>query len=1066
MAFCALGWLYGLQSLFSISKEASPSVDIPYYSVVTVYPWADPKTVDEQVTAKIAEKCKTISLVKKITSSSSYNMSAITVEFYTTKKGVDAMNDLTSAINQVQSSLPSDAKTPIVKKIDITGLPMYQFAVSWPYPSEVLYKKAQDLEDKIKQVAGVSEVTIAGKSTQQIKINFDLQKILQMDLDVWYVVSQLRGDFIKQPTDKKNIYGQLYSFEVNTYESTLSWLTQQIRNTDITNTMWRTVKVWDVAQVYNWYVDNPNKMFIVSWTDTVNAIGFAVSKTPWFDVQSLTLSLKAIVQDFQKKNPDLSAIELQTSEEVINKTYNNFLENFWETWLFVFLVVVVFLGRTSSVVVLVAFLLVYLINFMFLSMAWYTFNNIVSFSLILVLGIMVDNLIVVTQGIAIGLREKKWKMREAIWFALHNYWSAVLFWTLCTIVIFVPLLFWLTWIVGEYMKSFPIVIDSNLTISLAISLIGLPILFTYLYKKKEVNLDSDDDDIQMLSHDDGEWSHGWLPEKEFEVPKALRILERWWEWFGELFYNLNSSRKKSFLVLGTFWLLFVGSIMLIVFWFIKTDFLWDADSNNVWINMKYRAGISADENREDTQKVLQDVLTYVNKNYNNMIDYISVEIGKQNWVQWWWDTSNYSSITLKLHPMQAKWLLDLIGVAKLFNTDAKERTVKSYAMVEQLRQYIDESIKPKYSFLQEIAPVQVKWWPSGGKPIGFYIVWDDLIALGTYMANILPDIKAIPGVFNVSTNVQYSNGKIVYKIDPNKLKDMNTSVQSLITTLAGIKNSSYNPNGIPIKEFNDYGKDTIKLQWYVVYSGDIDAIKVWQIPFLKLVSQVSLEPELLSISRNDNQTAIKIEADKNRDAALWDVNKKVEAVIAKHPLPAGVVYKAAWDVESQDSSGKDLWKSIMIGIVLMYMVLLVLFKNFKYPTSIITSIFLSIWWAFLILAITWKTLNFPAELSLFGVLWVWVNQAIIHIQDFKVFYEKQWMSVLDSFRKSIAIRFVPIFLTKLTTILWLVILSFKDEVYWGLATAFIGGLLMSFFITLLYLPTLVKVVSKPMHALK
>ncbi|MEI7477918.1 MAG: hypothetical protein WCJ81_05515 [bacterium] len=84
--------------------------------------------------------------------------------------------------------------------------------------------------------------------------------------------------------------------------------------------------------------------------------------------------------------------------------------------------------------------------------------------------------------------------------------------------------------------------------------------------------------------------------------------------------------------------------------------------------------------------------------------------------------------------------------------------------------------------------------------------------MGTYMANILPDIKAIPGVFNVSTNVQYSNGKIVYKIDPNKLKDMNTSVQSLITTLAGIKNSSYNPNGIPIKEFNDYGKDTIKLQ--------------------------------------------------------------------------------------------------------------------------------------------------------------------------------------------------------------------------------------------------------------
>lgn len=76
------------------------------------------------------------------------------------------------------------------------------------------------------------------------------------------------------------------------------------------------------------------------------------------------------------------------------------------------------------------------------------------------------------------------------------------------------------------------------------------------------------------------------------------------------------------------------------------------------------------------------------------------------------------------------------------------------------------------------------------------------------------------------------------------------------------------------------------------------------------------------------------------------------------------------------------------------------------------------------------------------------------------------MSVLDSFRKSIAIRFVPIFLTKLTTILGLIILSFKDEIYGGLAVAFIGGLLMSFFITLMYLPTLIKVTSKPQLIIK
>lgn len=115
----------------------------------------------------------------------------------------------------------------------------------------------------------------------------------------------------------------------------------------------------------------------------------------------MTLALKEKVDAFKAANPELSTIEIQSSEEIIEKTYNLFLENFWETGLFVFIVVVIFLGWSSSLIVLISFLVVYLINFVVLKSLGYTFNNIVSFSLILVLGIMVDNLIVMTQGIAI-----------------------------------------------------------------------------------------------------------------------------------------------------------------------------------------------------------------------------------------------------------------------------------------------------------------------------------------------------------------------------------------------------------------------------------------------------------------------------------------------------------------------------------------------------------------------------------------------------------------------------------------------------------------------------------------
>lgn len=491
LVFTLVLGLYGVSALFGITKEASPTVNVPYYNITTLYPGADPKTIDEQVTDKLEKKFKTISLVKKITSSSSYNISSITIEFYTNKKDVDAVNDIKAAIDQTISTLPSDVKTPTARKVDITGLPIYQFAIAGPYPSAIIYQKAQELEDAIKTVPGVSDVAVAGNPTKEIRINFNLEKIQSMDLDLGAIVSQLRGAFIKIPADKKEVDGSLYSFELDTYPNSLTGLVENVQNLDLINAGQKTVKVKDIADVYLSVKQNAKKTYIMSGDDTVNAIGFSISRTPGFDIQTVTLALKEKVDAFKASHSDLTTVEIQSSEEVISKTYNLFLENFWETGLFVFIVVVVFLGRSSSIIVLISFLIVYLINFVALKMLGYTFNNIVSFSLILVLGIMVDNLIVITQGIAIGRREHKGDIRKAIEFALANYGSAVFFGTLCTIVIFIPLLFGLTGIVGEYMKSFPVVIDTNLTISLVISLVALPVLFTYLakIKKKKTNTD-------------------------------------------------------------------------------------------------------------------------------------------------------------------------------------------------------------------------------------------------------------------------------------------------------------------------------------------------------------------------------------------------------------------------------------------------------------------------------------------------------------------------------------------------------------------------------------------------
>ena len=1006
--FLGLYWFY---SLMTITKEVTPSVNIPYYNIVVVYPWADAKTIEEQVTSKLEQKFKSINFLKKITSKTSYNFAVITLEFMTQKKDNDAINDIKSSIDQIYTSFPSEVKYPTVKKVDITDSPMYVFSIASKNPLETLYPIVSPLEDDIKSIKWVSDVSIIGKPQQKIKINFDFNKLAQNNLDISLVIWQLKSAFIKMPTDKKQIQNSLYSFEIATYENDIQKIIQQVKDFEIIDIWWKTIKVSDIATVKFGYKWSQQKSFLFFSGDTVNAISFQVKKVPWYDVNNLTLNIKTKITEFAKNNPDLQVIEIQSSEKSIKRIYNLFFENFLETWLIVLLIVLVFLWFRSSIIILVSFVLVYLINFWVFKIIWSSFNNIVSFGLILILGIMIDNLIVVTQWIIVWYRET-WNIRWAIEFSLKNYSRPIIFGTMTTIAIFVPMYFGLTWMIWEFMKPFPLTVTSNLLISLFVSLIILPVLFAIFLAKTEIK----------------------------EV-KSMVFLESLWKKMWNFFFRKNQKKKWSVWLMSIFWILFAFAFVLMWIGIIKIDFLWNSDSENIWINMQYTPWISTTQNQEYTNQITQDVWSYVMQKYGKAIEYIEVSIGSRWMQQWQKDPSNIASLSIKLVPI-------------------KDRNIKSYVMNEQLQSYV-KTIKSKYEFLKDITTLTMKWWPwAGSKPVWFYLVWDDYTVIGNYISKMLPLIVQIPWVFNLSTSLEYGNGRLKYLLDTNQLKQLNSSAMSVALMFAAIQNGEYEPNWISIKDFTEFWKDTISLVWFIDFNGNIDDQKIWNIYLSQLIQKKYFEPELSSIDKINWSKAVQITADKTTKTALGDVTSKINQIIKENPLPTWVRYEVWADIEAQQSVGKDLWKSLWIWLLLMFLILVVQFKNLKYPLIVISSIFLSISWALIILAITGYPFSFPAQIWIFWVLWVWVNQAIIHIEDFKDFYERDGMSSLESFRKSISIRFVPIFLTKLTTILWLLILALKDELFGSMAIAFIWWLLVSFFITLVYIPAFVRLTSK------
>ncbi|HBB04475.1 TPA: hypothetical protein DCZ39_06360 [Patescibacteria group bacterium] len=139
-------------SILTIPKEAQPSVNIPYYYISFTYLGADPSSIEEQVVIPLEQRVKSVTAVKKITSSCYYNFGTIMVEFEKSKSDIDAMNDLKAVIDQVYPNLPSDVKLPTLKKIAMGDTPVYSFSVAGTLPTQVMYDTLKPLEDQIKSI--------------------------------------------------------------------------------------------------------------------------------------------------------------------------------------------------------------------------------------------------------------------------------------------------------------------------------------------------------------------------------------------------------------------------------------------------------------------------------------------------------------------------------------------------------------------------------------------------------------------------------------------------------------------------------------------------------------------------------------------------------------------------------------------------------------------------------------------------------------------------------------------------------------------------------------------------
>jgi len=1024
MMFFLFGiWIY---SFIIIPKESSPDINIPFFSIIATYPGADSKTIEEQVTQKIEDKLSSVKDLISFKSISTDNVAVLSTEFkrWTDKNIV--YNDLQSALDEIKLSLPSSINISL-KKIDFIDFPVYTFSIAWNlYPSN-LYDKLYFIEDDLKRISWVDKVEIIWKYIPKIQIIFDYEKLKNFNLSLNQISWIIKNSISDISLDKKEFNELLYVINISTYSlKNCKWnltekafcIKEQIQHIPLINKDWSILRLKDIAKVNVW----PWFYKQQSYLDWKLAITYMVYKVPWSDILDVVSKIKDYLKNkwqFLKEN-NLTFKEISNRTEEINNTYNTFIGNFRQTSLIILFVIALFVWIKEAFWIFLAFPLVYFISFIFLNSLWYTFNNIVSFSLVLTLWIMVDNLIVIIEWF--NESKKKWYDKyQAIEYSIKTYFKPILAWNLTTIVMFVPLSFMLTWRIWEFMKYLPTTVNLVLFISMLVSFIFLPLLLSYFYK--------DNFKIQV-----------WKEIKDNLIYKIFTNIIK---------FVLKHPRKIIFF----FWILF-GFVVFAFVRYWNSDFLPATDKNNIYVNVKYSDNISLNENKNYTERIYNDIKQFF-KDKNNILQGIQIKV---------WDYQTVDPIDRSFYSNAFNPNLTTFDI-KLIDTKKRPEIYNAVKIYTQLNDFLNSKIKEFHWKVKEISAFIRKNWPSSGKDVWFYIAvknwtWDDMEILWKEYEKILSELKKIPWTYDWSSSLEYWNWKMKILYDLDKIKQFNLNISDINLFLLSLysKKWDYEWQSLWITHISNLWKDIVPVQAYINFSWEnlnFNSIIIpWTNIYLsEVVKNISLNDDVKYYKHLDWNIILDISAYKTPNTLLWPITSKIKEIVEKNN---NIQLYYASDIQDMKQSWKDLWIAFMVGIFLMFSILVLNFYNYSYSFivfSIIPLLFIGAFWLLLIFDIPF---GFAAQLGMFGLIWVWVNNAILLLERYEEL-KKTSENKDEILIKTVLSRLSPVFLTTFTTILWLITLAVKDELWGSLALSFMWGLTIWTAIILIYIPAVLKI---------
>jgi multidrug efflux pump subunit AcrB len=468
--------LAGLSSYLAVPKEASPDVTVPFIAVNTVYSGVAPRDVETLVTRPVEEELNKISDIKTLTSTSVEGYSSIAAEFEAGMDMTEAIQLVREKVDIAKPELPPAAEEPQIVEFNFAEFPILQVNVAGQYSLVRLKKLAEDLQDEIERIPSVLGVSLSGGLEREVQVDVDLAKLKFYGISFEDVIDAIAFENLTVPGGTIDVGDMKYLVRVpGEFEET-----RPIGDIVITAPGERPVYVRDVAAVDFGFKERDSYARL----NGNSVVTLSVSKRSGENIIETSDAVRSVIAEMEPDFPPTTEVVVTSDQaKYVRNMVSSLENNIISGLILVVAVLLLVLGVGNASFVGIAIPLSMFLSFSIMQLLGYTMNMVVLFSLILALGMLVDNAIVVVENIY-RFREEGFDRKTAAKLATAEVAMPVMAATATTLVVFAPMAFW-PGITGEFMSYLPKTLIITLSSSLFVGLVINPTLCSLFMRRED-----------------------------------------------------------------------------------------------------------------------------------------------------------------------------------------------------------------------------------------------------------------------------------------------------------------------------------------------------------------------------------------------------------------------------------------------------------------------------------------------------------------------------------------------------------------------------------------------------